>query len=99
NVANPDQANFDVGVDDHDFLPGIQAYGDRCDADLNNDGYVDGDDFGPLFMPCFTGTPSTGFDCAAADFNGDGLIDGADFSDYLLPQYILGTPGPGYTEP
>ena len=99
NVANPDQANFDVGVDDHDFLPGIQAYGDRCDADLNNDGYVDGDDFGPLFMPCFTGTPPAGFDCAAADFNGDGLIDGGDFSDYLLPQYILGTPGPGYTEP
>ena len=50
-------------------------------ADFNNDGQIDGADFG-VFGAAFgamTGDPAY---LAAADFNGDGRIDGADFGTF-----------------
>ena len=61
NLANPDQR--DTNAD---------GYGNRCDADLNNDGKVDTLDFG-IFRAAFS-RPNPD-----ADFNGDGIVNTLDF--------------------
>jgi hypothetical protein len=53
----------------------------QCPADFNNDGVVDGADFG-AFGAAFgsaSGDPSYNLN---ADFNGDGQVDGADFGAF-----------------
>jgi hypothetical protein len=49
-----------------------------CPADFNNDGQVDGDDFGIFGSAFGSSVGDASFD-PAADFTGDGVIDGADF--------------------
>ncbi len=97
-VANADQADVDAGSDDDSSLPGVQHYGDACDADLDDDGLVGPSDFFAVFRPCLgadvTVTPS----CLEADLDGDGVVAPADFFTSLRPALGL-APGPGVTEP
>ncbi|MDJ0789575.1 MAG: PQQ-dependent sugar dehydrogenase [Myxococcota bacterium] len=97
-VANPDQEDFDAGTDDDSSLAGIQHYGDACDADLDNDGFVGASDFFGVFRPCLGSDVASDPQCAPADFDGDGVVAPNDFFTGLRP--ALGTPpGPGVTEP
>ncbi len=97
-VPNVDQADANAGKDDDSSLPGVQHYGDACDADLDDDGLVGPSDFFAEFRPCLgsdvTVTPS----CLEADLDGDGVVAAADFFTSLRPALGL-APGPGVTEP
>ncbi len=95
-VPNPDQANVDAGGDDDSSLPGIQEYGDACDADLDNDGIVGTTDFFGRFRGCLGADPVANPACAAADLDGDGTIGAADFFSRLRPS-LGAKPGPGVT--
>ena len=53
----------------------------QCPADFNNDGVVDGADFG-AFGAAFGSSIGTPAYTPAADFNADGQIDGADFGSF-----------------
>lgn len=97
-IANPGQEDFNAGSDDDSSLPGVQHYGDPCDADLDEDGFVGASDFLGVFRPCFGADVLAQPACAEADFDGDGVIGAADFFGVLRPS--LGrAPGPGVTEP
>lgn len=53
---------------------------DRCPADFNKDGFVDGFDYDD-FVACFEGSPCPpGTD---SDFNNDGFTDGFDYDDFV----------------
>lgn len=95
-VPNPDQANIDAGSDDDSSVPGIQEYGDACDADLDNDGVVGTSDFFARFRGCLGADPSSNPACAAADLDGDGTVGPADFFSKLRPS-LGAKPGPGVT--
>lgn len=57
----------------------LDGYGNRCDADLDNNGTVTGSDFA-LFVGFFgSAAPAA----RVADFNGDNLVTGADFSIFV----------------
>lgn len=94
-VANPDQSDRDAGFDDNLTLPGVQHYGDACDADFDNDGIVGGTDFFGVFRPCFGLLTSEFAECEAADFDKDGIVGGTDFFGVFRPSFGL-EPGPGY---
>ena len=95
---NPDQADADFPADDDASLPGIQHYGDLCDADLDNDGIVASSDFFAGLRPCLGLDPTLSPSCARADLDGDGTVGPSDFFAVLRP--ALGRPpGPGWTEP
>ena len=96
-VPNRDQADADAGVDDDSSLPGVQHYGDACDADLDNDGVVAVTDFFGVFRACLGERTPLSRRCAPADLNGDGSVDPVDFFSRFRP--ALGSrPGPGVTE-
>ena len=85
-VPNPSQLNSDIPPD---------AYGNACDADIDNDGVVDGFDFAAYFLPCFIkGIVQSFPECATSDFDGDDFVTGVDFTEVFLPQFVVGTPGP-----
>ncbi|MDJ0785896.1 MAG: MopE-related protein [Myxococcota bacterium] len=97
-VSNHGQEDANPAEDDDSSLPGIQHYGDACDADLDNDGIVGPSDFFAVFRPCLGEAPSSRPECAPADFDGDDLVGVNDFFERLRPS--LGDPaGPGHTEP
>ena len=64
-IANADQTDTDQ-----------DGYGNRCDADLNNDQFVNFLDFSQ-FVGLFMGTSSI------ADFNADGLVNFLDFGIFV----------------
>ena len=97
-LANAAQSDFDLGADDDSSLPGIQHYGDACDADLDNDGRVDTADFFGLFRPCIGAPVATTPGCGRADLDGNGFVNSADFFGFFRPR-LGGIPGPGYTQP
>ncbi|MCA9504969.1 MAG: hypothetical protein H6748_03460 [Spirochaetaceae bacterium] len=66
------------------------GFGNRCDADLDGDGFVTGSDFA-LFASAF-GRPDP-----VADFDGDGWVWGPDFAYFV--EAFGGTPGPGALAP
>jgi hypothetical protein len=71
------------------------GYGNACDADLDNNGYVDGQDF-LLFGDC-QNRPGQGArdDCLIADFNSDHRVNSLDF---MLFEMMWGMPpGPSGT--
>ena len=83
NLANPGQENTNSAVD---------GYGNRCDADLNNDGTVDLSDYS-LFRAAFGGTAPLSPTQANADFNSDNTVN---LSDYSIFRSFFGkAPGPG----
>ncbi len=96
-LANPDQRDADAGADDNSSLPGLQRYGDVCDADLDNDGFVGGTDFFLVFRPCFGRLTNEAPECSRADFDADGIVGGTDFFLFFRPSFGL-EPGPGYDE-
>ena len=63
-----------------------------CDADLNGDGLVDGDDLGVLFVawgacpdcPDPSEPKCAEDDPCPADFNQDGVVNGDDLGDLIL---------------
>ncbi len=81
NVANPYQRDTDA-----------DNYGNSCDADLNNDGMVNGRDF--AFFRADLGKTGTNLD---SDLNGDGVVNGGDFS--LLRSLLRKQPGPSGLNP
>ena len=95
-VSNSDQADANASEDDDSSLPGIQSYGDACDADLDNDGTVGPSDFFTVLRPCLGANLATRPECLPADFDGDGNVGPSDFFGGFRP--ALGTtPGPGVT--
>jgi len=96
-LANPDQRDVDAGADDNSSLPGLQRYGDICDADLDNDGFVGESDFFLFFRPCLGHLTSEFPECSRADFDADGIVGGSDFFLFFRPSFGQ-EPGPGYDE-
>jgi hypothetical protein len=76
-AANADQVNSNEGEDDNPVLAGLQAYGNVCDPDLDNDGDIDGMDR-LMQLACFRGQTFPGFDCADADLVGSSLSEDPD---------------------
>ena len=69
------------------------GYGNSCDGDLNQNGFVNVQDFG-IFISAFTSRLGDGNHLPEADFNHDNVVDAFDFLYYFLPQYQRGLPGP-----
>jgi len=85
-VANTSQLNSNSPAD---------SYENACDADLDDNGTVDGVDFSEHFLPCFIkGIVQSFPECATSDFDGDDFVTGVDFTEVFLPQFVTGTPGP-----
>ena len=74
-------ANFDQVDLDND------GFGNRCDADLNNDGIVNVQDLGLLRAVFFSTVPSV------ADFNTDGVVNAVDLG--MMRAAFFQPPGPG----
>jgi len=84
-VSNADQADSNG-----------DGYGNRCDADLNNDGLVNFADLGLLRQVFLTASTDPNFD-PDADFNGDGLINFSDLG--VIRSGFFAPPGPSGTAP
>ena len=72
------------------------GYGNACDGDYNNDGYVTTLDFG-AFLACYSGSTPNPIDplCSESDMDGDGDVDGDDFTLFLgaFPNAMMGASG------
>ena len=79
NVANPDQRDTDG-----------DGFGNRCDADLNNDGFTDFADVA-IYNSLVVSQDED------ADFDGNGLVDSADLA--ILTSLFFQAPGPSGTAP
>nr|WP_304440680.1 dockerin type I domain-containing protein [Thiohalobacter thiocyanaticus] len=66
------------------------GYGNRCDADFNNDGAVNFSDLAYLKSAFFSTDPH-------ADLNGDGAVNFADLA--ILKSFFFSTPGPSALDP
>ncbi len=84
-VVNADQLDADG-----------DGYGNLCDGDLNNSGFVNTADFG-LLRSVIGQAASSGPLAAAADLNGSGTVTTADFG--LLRAMLGTTPGPSGVAP
>jgi len=77
----PEDASNQVDAD-------LDGFGNPCDADLNNDGYVTSWD-SAIFTACFV-DPTRGHshdpNCRESDFNGDGLVTTTDYI-FLINQF------------
>jgi hypothetical protein len=89
-VFNPDQRDSNSNEDDNTQKPGDQHYGDACDTDYDNNGFVGLEDFNDL-RTCFGNEASPG--CEDIDCDGSGFIGLEDFN--CLRTYFGGPPGPG----
>ena len=69
------------------------GYGNRCDADLNQNGFVNVQDF-MIFSRAYSSSLGSERYLAEADFNRDNFVNSADFTYYFMPQYQRGLPGP-----
>ena len=69
------------------------GFGNSCDADLNQNGFVNAQDFG-IFVRAYTSRLGDECHIPEADFNQDNVVDSFDFTYYFLPQYQRGLPGP-----
>jgi len=92
NDAVPDNTNDNCQVQ---FNPGQQdtnndGYGNICDADLNQSGFVDFGDLTLFSAAFFTADPD-------ADFNSSGFVDFADLT--LFQGMFFQAPGPSWCDP
>jgi hypothetical protein len=78
-IANPDQRDTDG-----------DGYGNRCDADLNNDNFVNSLDLSIFKQAFFTSN-------ADADINGDSFVNSLDLS--FFKQMFFKAPGPSAVVP
>jgi hypothetical protein len=76
---NPDQRDTDG-----------DNFGNRCDADLDNSGFVNSVDLGLFKNRFFTADPD-------ADFDGDGIVNAVDLG--IFKQYFTQPPGPSGLAP
>jgi hypothetical protein len=77
----------------------LDGFGNACDGDFDNDGYVTPSDYASAFLACRSHprfTPGTLQDpvCAESDMNGDGFVDDADFILFVAGFSGTGVPGP-----
>lgn len=79
-IANPDQTDTDN-----------DGFGNRCDADLNNNGIINFEDLMILELTFFTNPASPGWN-PHADFNGDNVINFLDLA--VMSETFFGSPGP-----
>ena len=63
-------------------------FGDSCDGDYNNDGFVNSIDFGPFFTAFLANAPIVGDE----DSNCDGLVNSIDFGPFFT-QFLKNSPG------
>lgn len=82
-VDNEDNCIEDANADQRDSNG--DGYGNRCDADLNNDGYVTATDY--LILRSRLNTAD-----ADADLNGDGVVTATDY--LILRSQLNQPPGP-----
>jgi hypothetical protein len=74
----------------YDCNTDLDAYGNACDGDFNNDGLVasaDSELFGLDFASGTDGGTGTDMDC-------NGVVNANDFSVFYRPQNATGIPGP-----
>ncbi|MEO1573434.1 MAG: thrombospondin type 3 repeat-containing protein [Pseudomonadota bacterium] len=88
-IANPvDNCTFDANPDQRDS--DADGFGNRCDADLDNDCLVNVVDLGLLRAAFFCSDATTA--CASADFDGDGVVNVVDLG--ILRSRFFAAPGP-----
>jgi hypothetical protein len=67
------------------------GYGNVCDGDFNQSGFVNSVDFGHFFVPSLqTSNPSA----RGTDMNCSGSVTSTDFGMFFVPQFHQGSPGP-----
>lgn len=85
-TLHPNSAQIDSNGD---------GYGNRCDADYNDDGQIGGPDFERFVAGFLSEVGESTYD-HAVDCDGDGQIGGPDFSCFVLG-FRAGVPGPSAT--
>jgi hypothetical protein len=67
------------------------GYGNHCDGDFDQSGFVTAADFGGIWLVDF----GIGLDQGTGtDMDCSGFVTAGDFGSLWLPQFTLGTPGP-----
>ncbi len=91
-----DQDNCTEKINPLQFDSNGDGYGNRCDADITNDGIVN---FGDLaqFKAAFLSNPGTGHWNPNADFTADGAVNFADLA--VIKEGFLKPPGPSGIAP
>ncbi|MBI4848772.1 MAG: hypothetical protein HY808_09400 [Nitrospirae bacterium] len=89
-VKNPDQRDSNSYQDDNSSLPGIQHYGDMCDPDFDNSGFVNIIDFNEWRKWAGKTIPPAP---AYIDLDGNGTVWIQDFN--IWRKYYGKAPGPG----
>jgi hypothetical protein len=77
----------------------LDGFGNACDGDFDNDGFVDDEDYAAALAPCLSRprfTPGTLHDplCTESDMDGDGFVDSADAEIFAAGLRRTGQPGP-----
>ncbi|MBI4847936.1 MAG: RHS domain-containing protein [Nitrospirae bacterium] len=89
-AANPDQRDTNSHEDDNTSLPGIQHYGNICDPDFDNNGFVNILDFNGWRKWARSSAPPAPADI---DVDGNGTVWIGDFN--IWRRYYGKAPGPG----
>jgi hypothetical protein len=91
-VENWDQKDTNYLDDDNPNSDGYQHYGNACDADYDNNGFVGLPDFNKL-RSCFGKSTADFSECEDVDCDNDGFIGLSDFN--CLRTFFGKEPGPG----
>lgn len=67
------------------------GYGNACDGDLDNTGFVNAEDFSTFFIPDFEEGVDSG---VGSDMDCSGFVTATDFNGLFIPQFAKGVPGP-----
>ncbi len=94
-VLNSSQEDANANEDDDLSLPGVQHYGDACDADLDNDGKVGFRDLAILKSQYLHATAAGPQSLPTADLNHDGVVNFADLAELRLQFLKAAGPGAG----
>ena len=66
------------------------GYGNPCDADFDQNGFVNAADFVTYFVPAFKGGAKT----RGQDMDCNGVVNAIDFASYFVPKFKGGNGGP-----
>jgi hypothetical protein len=67
------------------------GYGNPCDGDFDNSGFVTVSDFTPIFMDAFTAGVDSG---KGEDMDCSTFVTVSDFTPLFMDQFTAGVPGP-----